>query len=505
LTMNHLGYQNISFADVLDKGTATHVVTAVLYGAQAFFVFDRKVSTNENIKDIEGTFKVQLKKSLKTKGNIEGKAKIENREEKLAKEFSCSFYGDFVLENNPVSYEDAIKVSASLPKLFKGHGLPLQVWLYPLEKLSSKAAKLVQEISITLVCDAQVTLEKLSECDKKCNDILEAPGLFVFSATQEKVRLFQMLNKQHRQILQKEIAKVLPQIRMGEAKENELVSILTRESQSPFSSRRLSEFIDQKLHEIKVVNSYLTLLKEVRVIADQTELEDVVLGSLHQSILVFAFTSLQEEPYLTDWKQWLENPVSFSPKCAQKRYYSWVEDKDTRRKGTQLAESFSKFAEINHSTGKTRFLVASVPDQENKGVSIHLYERGHLVSTNFQLPVKPPPPQIGGVTHDCVELILTPASGKKEEILYYWVQYRVVGSDTWSTKCGFGEGNVFKVSELQPSTEYQFRFAQLYKIGWGEKSDVSSVVKCNARPLREPFASVISLGEKILDTFFKKS
>uniref|UniRef100_A0A5F8GK04 Stonustoxin subunit alpha-like n=3 Tax=Monodelphis domestica TaxID=13616 RepID=A0A5F8GK04_MONDO len=476
LTMNHLGYQNISYPDVFDKGTATHVVTAVLYGAQAFFVFDQKVSTNERDKDIEGSLKAEVEKIPKVAINLGGEIKKENNEKISSQEFKCTFYGDFVLENNPVTYEDAVKIYSSLPKLLRGHGVPLQVWLYPLEKLNSKAAKLARGISISLICEAQDTLEELCEYNKKCNDMLKASELFVFCATKEKLRLFQELNKQHSQILQKEIAMVLPLIRMGRTEEDKLANTLTRESQSPFSSRRLSEFLDQTSLEIKVVNSYLTLLKEVRVIADQNELEDMVLGSPHQFVLVFAFTFLHEEPFLADWKQWLRNPDSSSPRCEQKAYSSWVKDNETRKKVNQLAESFSKFAKANHSSEKTQLLVASVADQETKGVSIHLYEKGLLVSTSFELPVKPPPPQIGGVTHDCVELILTSASGKNK-ITGYQVEYQVVGEDDWTTIPVSGKPEEFKVRGLQPSTEYVFQCANVCEVGRGESSDVSCAVR----------------------------
>ncbi|XP_068939395.1 stonustoxin subunit alpha-like isoform X2 [Petaurus breviceps papuanus] len=477
LTMNHLGYQNISYHDVFDNGTATHVVTAVLYGAQAFFVFDQKVSTNENVKDIEGSLKAEVKKIPQVSGKVGGGMKMEDSKKKSTKEFRCKFYGDFVLETNPVTYEDAVTIYASLPKLLRGRGVPLQVWLYPLEYLSSKAARLARGISITMVWDAQNSLEKLSECDKRCNDMLEAPGLSVFSAIREKVRLFQELNSQHRQILQKEIAKVLPLIRAGRAEEDELTRILIRESQSPFSTRRLSEFLDEKLQEMKVVNSYLTLLKGVPVMADQNEVDTVVLGSTHRFVLVFALTSLQEEPYLADWKQWLWNLASLSPDCEQKTYSSWIKDRETRRKAIGLAEAFSTFAKTNHSTEKTQFIVAAVPDQENKGVSIYLYEKGLLVSTNFELPVKPPLPQIGGVTHHSVELTLTPASGKEERITGYQVEYKVIGEEDWTTIPVSGKLEGLKVNDLEPSTEYLFRIAEVWELGLSESSDVSLAVR----------------------------
>ncbi|KAM8981209.1 stonustoxin subunit alpha-like [Sarcophilus harrisii] len=483
LTMSHLGDENISYHDVFDNGTATHVVTAVLYGAQAFFVFDQKVSSNKNVKESEGMLKAAITKIPLVSVQIGAEIKMEERDIRSTKGFSCKFYGDFVLETNPVTYEDAVRVYASLPKLLRGCGVPLKVWMYPLEKLSSKAARLVRGISMSLVWEAQDTLEKLCECDMRCNDMLEAPDLSVFSATKEKIRLFQELNRQHKQLLQKKIAKVLPLIRAGRAEVDELTNILSRESQSPFSTRRHSEFLGEKLFEMRVIKYYLTLLKELQVVADQNELDSVILGSPHRFVLVFAFTSLQEESYLADWKQWLRDPASFTPDCEQKIYSSWVKDTETRRKAIQLAESFSAFARTNHSMEKTRFIVASVPDQEKQmqGVSIYLYANGLQVSSNFEFPVKPPPPQIAEITKDSVELILIPSCESKE-ITGYQVEYQVLGEEDWTVIPVSGKPEVLKVNGLEPCTDYVFRCAEVYELGLSESSDMSIAVKTLPSP-----------------------
>ncbi|MBN3315934.1 STXB protein, partial [Atractosteus spatula] len=61
LTMNQLGQQNIAFKEVFDQGTATHVVTGVLYGAQAFFVFDREISSDETKQGVQGSMEGAIK------------------------------------------------------------------------------------------------------------------------------------------------------------------------------------------------------------------------------------------------------------------------------------------------------------------------------------------------------------------------------------------------------------------------------------------------------------
>lgn len=58
LTMEQLG--NIQYPEVLDNEDATHVVTGIKFGSDAFFVFDRLASENESMHDVLG--ELQLRK-----------------------------------------------------------------------------------------------------------------------------------------------------------------------------------------------------------------------------------------------------------------------------------------------------------------------------------------------------------------------------------------------------------------------------------------------------------
>lgn len=125
--MNHLGRGNVKHPYVFDKGLASHEVTGILYGAQAFFVFDREVSVKEDHQDIEG--QVSLTMGKKEKTNVE--------------KFSCKFFGDFCLPKTPTSFQDAVQVYQSLPTLLGPSGekpVPVKVWLLPLTSLDSSAA-----------------------------------------------------------------------------------------------------------------------------------------------------------------------------------------------------------------------------------------------------------------------------------------------------------------------------------------------------------------------------
>ncbi|KAA8577581.1 hypothetical protein FQN60_002548 [Etheostoma spectabile] len=86
--MDHLGRGNMKKHQyVFDQGLATHVVTAILYGAQAFFVFDREVSEKEDHQDIQGNLKVMIKKIPSFAIEGEGSLKMEDKDKEHVDKF----------------------------------------------------------------------------------------------------------------------------------------------------------------------------------------------------------------------------------------------------------------------------------------------------------------------------------------------------------------------------------------------------------------------------------
>uniref|UniRef100_A0A8D0GAZ1 Uncharacterized protein n=1 Tax=Sphenodon punctatus TaxID=8508 RepID=A0A8D0GAZ1_SPHPU len=488
LTMNHLGPQNIAYPNVFDQGEATHVVSAVLYGAQAFFVFDREVASSENKQAVERELKSRVQKIPEEAREVGGDSTMQGKRKANIENFCCRFYGDFNLETNPVTDQDAVRIYSRLPKLLGENGekaVAMKVWLYPLLKLDSRAAKLVREISTGLIDTAQAVIEQLSDCDMRCNDLVNgnAKG---FSEINEKIERFQGFCKRYQQTFQEQLSGVLPLIRGGGKEEGALVNILTQNNQSPFTTQRLNTFLEGKTQEISHVKSYLTQLNNMEVLFSKSKLEDVLLDHKSKYIVSFTFTSLQaEETYLSDLGVWLERhllretPDAASVCSAGERAKSrqWFEDEEIRRKARKSVQAFLDFANINKSSGKTQFIVSSVLDGDNPGVSIYLYEDGELISTNFEAPSKPLSLGIDGIQHDSVQLTFKPAAYGRAAISSYRVEYRIIVMENWTAADTEDRQETFVVSGLRPNTEYQFRYAAVSKPGLGESSDVSDAVK----------------------------
>ncbi|KAK7880760.1 hypothetical protein WMY93_032603 [Mugilogobius chulae] len=247
-------FKKINLGKIKESGLATHVVTGIEYGADAFFVFDSEKTNSSDVQKVKGTMQATIKKIPTC--SIEGEAKVDLNEEekKLTSTFSVKFYGDFLLEKNPATFEEAVKTYSKLPMLLLGKddrgavsAVPKRVWLLPLD-----------------VFDPQIQNKQLAE---KC-----------------------------------------PAIREGSVEESELINVFEQRNLSPFSQKKLEQWMDNKEREINVVESILDILKDVPVLSSQFEVDKVVLAPGDDKRLGFVFTSLEAtDPQLEDMEQFIHS------------------------------------------------------------------------------------------------------------------------------------------------------------------------------------------------------
>ena len=97
---------------------ATHVITEVTYGYNAYMVFELETSSVLKKKSIYGSLHVLVKSMPQF--SIEGSASLNlTEEEKVVKNrLSFKYFGDSVIDPPPATFADAIKVNLLLNKTF---------------------------------------------------------------------------------------------------------------------------------------------------------------------------------------------------------------------------------------------------------------------------------------------------------------------------------------------------------------------------------------------------
>ncbi|XP_031159417.2 uncharacterized protein LOC116052744 [Sander lucioperca] len=469
LSMDHLGRDHVKHPYVFDKGLATHVVTAILYGAQAFFVFDRDVSENENHQDIHGMLKVIIKKIPSITIEGEGSLKMEDKHKEHVDTFSCRFFGDFSLQKSPTTFQDAVEVYQSLPKLLGANGenvVPMKVWLLPLTIIDSSAAKLVHQISARLVQESQRVLEDFSELEIRYNDALRTTIAQQFPQIGDKIKQVKEMCFEFKLGFQQTLANKLPSIRGGGEEEDGLAEILKKRHSSPFNSKNLNEWMDCKEREIDTLMSFTNMMKNTKIVPSQTDLYTESFSADHA--VCFVFNSLgRDEPYLSALSNYLkqtpDNPQDAHTQDVEKdQWYASREVAEVMHK----AKLFSDFAEANKENKKIKFLTVGSTNETQKGSSIYLYKEGFSVNENFEPPSKPETVTISDINLNSVTLKVSPPRFGAEDITSYSVEYCVSGEDEWKQKKA-SKAEEVTVSNLSPNTEYMFRCRAVTSVGVG--------------------------------------
>uniref|UniRef100_A0A671K6L1 Fibronectin type-III domain-containing protein n=1 Tax=Sinocyclocheilus anshuiensis TaxID=1608454 RepID=A0A671K6L1_9TELE len=292
LIMNHFSSGEMAH---YDNDVATHVVTAVLYGADVCFVFDREVSSDEDKMEIAGEVKAALEQ-LKgiSSASIDASMKLNDIQKAAVHKFSCKFYGDFQLPRNPTSFEDAMKVFKDLPKLLgenKEHAVPLRVWLYPLDKLFSRVVKFQHEISTGLSTDIESVIESLSTNEMKCSDLLTDMTALTFTAFHDKINDMKKNCYQCRLSLIKKLGSLLPKIRGKFIEDTALIDLLNDHEDSPFERNSLEQWLKEKEEESDIMKTLLAQLNDQGVMVE-INLNKNLMNLEVKHLVSYTFTSL---------------------------------------------------------------------------------------------------------------------------------------------------------------------------------------------------------------------
>ena len=264
LTMEQLATKHIQYPEVFDEGIATHVVTGVLFGGDAFFIFDREVSQEENYRKVHGDMEVLIKAipTLQVGGGVGVDIETKNKQE--TEKFHCKFYGDLILNNNPSTFQDAVAIYRKLPEYICNETVPKKVWLYPLSNIDTKAAQMVREIRNDLVTQAQQIIEVFLNMLMKSTDLMKNDVCECFPVIKDQLLQFKEMIGECKNNFMKQLSSILPQIRGGELAEQELEDLIVNIHKSPFSECSLNSWLDRKVEEIRVLSTYFVVIRKTK-------------------------------------------------------------------------------------------------------------------------------------------------------------------------------------------------------------------------------------------------
>ncbi|XP_071264444.1 uncharacterized protein [Salvelinus alpinus] len=504
---------------------ATHVVMAVLYGAQAFFIFDYKHISGQHSGAGEADMHSVVKKMMPTFSAGQIFSSLSDTEKLNSLLYRCNLYSDVDYVNGSMTYDRALQVYETLPKHLGQQGekaVPLYAWLYPVKNLG-----LSVEITLRYFPKADHLRQVTMRCQEMRTDFTNDCVMKWFpDLTYKLSRLSELLQKYQSEFKRK-LSMAVKTMRESEGvDENRLRDILQNHDQSPFCPQSIQLWLNNKAAEVKALNDCKT--RNIPIMISQEEL-DGVLRSSKDRLLCFTLTSLEDEdPFLSTMKQHKhslqENTVNQTDLTGQQETHSVPMDtvnqsdltgqqethsvqenimnqsdltgqQETKRPFkppdlTQKIQSdlclFTKSYEDSGDGESIKFIAAVIPDISVPGSSIRLYQQGSLITTNFQLGLEPDPFQVAETKQSCVLLKFPQSTIRRPE--RYRVEYRVmttgvskVSKRPWNVVDTLAPAGTCLVPGLKPFALYQIRYSVIEHSGM---SDFSKVIE--VKTLRSP-------------------
>ncbi|XP_036438401.1 stonustoxin subunit beta-like [Colossoma macropomum] len=407
LNMSQIG--SATYKDIEDPNlSSTHVVIQVEYGAEALMVFSESASDERNKQDIQSSMKLMVNKIGLLNISAEGKVQMTDEERKKVQNFTCTFHGEFALEENPTNFEEAVKVYKSLPKLLgsnKENVVPKKVWLVPLIELVPSAPEVKHKVSKMNCIKLQNIMEQLNTAQMRANDISKESDSIQATDITKKMKDFGENLQKYTVVWKDNLFKLLPEIRKGAEKEERLEKMFGLHEESPFGPSKTDPWLKERETELSVIHSYIneitSKVPNLKIVARE-DLDKVLPDPGNKVVGAFVFTSLKEDdPYLDSLRFCLDSEKFTTMECLPSDLQTSVKDETPWYKCSKISKSMRECLEFFCALAqspKMFSIISYVPYPYNEGASVRQYLNGKLVCVNCLNPFEPEVVKINGNT-----------------------------------------------------------------------------------------------------------
>ena len=481
LSMNHLGRNFISHQDVFEHGLGTHIVTGILYGAQAFFVFEKKHGDSEDKRQVDKMLQSAAERVPSQDFRETHGAFDTSRWEGIR----CLFYGDFDLKNSPTNFKEAVSSYGQLLTMLEEHGemaVPLTVWLYPLAKMDVQAAKFVQAVHFSLVNGVHNLIQCWVNCKSYCRKIRMYPTCKDFAIFSNNVAMFEELIKEFKRTFQEKLSQILPKIREGRIQEEHFSDILSSVQSSPFNLDHLQEWQKSLQRKMNVAKEYMNMLSSFTFIKSLGEMQKLTI-KCKSVVLCLSFAPLVkfERNHLSKMSKYMTPKSSFQHHdIGEELNTTCLQDLST------YVERFKEYAEANRDSDRESFAVIGFDcdlDTQNKlGATkgkeprfIYIYESDTF--THFVIPTVVRARHIVSKSHNAISLHWSPPELGLANVKSYRIKYREKESKRhdWDEFCTGDTKTTVTIRNLNFATTYEFSIALDCVIGTSQFSKVNEV------------------------------
>ena len=264
LSMDQLGHMQPEYKSVLEKGMATHVCAGVEYGLDVFFIFERDGTDAKNVQELTGDLNAAVKQLEFAVEGLSADVGYTDTNKKSSEEVNCKYIGDYIPETIPISFKECMLCLQKLPANLKAAGTSLLtakiIHLYPLSKLDKGKPMFTHSIGAITIS----RVKEIIQGYENLNDEIESFDQETVQGTpflKNELKKIQEMSEIASEIFLSKIKPLLPEIRGGKKEDADLLTIIEKTQESPYSPNTLRQYLKpltDKVACIKLVTDYVS-------------------------------------------------------------------------------------------------------------------------------------------------------------------------------------------------------------------------------------------------------
>lgn len=487
LAVDQLG--DVEYPQALNEDGATHVVSGIMYGADAFLVFDCPVKKSGRIDDVQK----RMIAAIKSMSSVP-----QSMLDFSTHEFQCKFYGDFVLKSNPSTFNEAIKLYRDFP-LLSTTKVPKLAYLLPLSKVTRQPQQTLHLVSLNLISQVEDIFEHFHHTEVHAYDLIEGGICHMFLDIKYQLSQFVKLLCGFKAKLVEKLCRLVPQIRSGVKGEKQLAELIVLVNESPYNSSETEKYLQCKDRELNILHQLLKNIWErpqIQLDFPGTECNLTALTNDDQikRVACFAFNiTSKTSPYIETLERYSQTGT-VKPQSSDKEWF------DSPQLIENLRNEIAKFLQLMESTPIIKNNFAFVVTDSSVKVS----ESGPctlLYTGSVPTPFDPPgAPHATKVTMDSITLQWT--APKHVKVSSYKVLYCLKGELKFNSISNVGLVTTYNIKNLSHGAEYQFKVRAVTSSEFAFDSGITTVMTAEYYDIvliGKTGQGKSTLGNKLLD------
>ena len=331
-------FSNVEFEDYLIHPGFTHVVTKIVYGADAYFQFSQSLSDEESQKDIEGELAAKIAGIF----SVEASVDITEVEKKKFEAISVDFNGDF---DNIVPPKNFLEAAAVATKISTDEALvPMKITLTPLHVLNDQVTVLLREINHDTIRRAGELRSIFGLVEEQLDDELAGEAVKYFPKLKGNLLFVKRMFDKKEGTFTSHLRTLLPQIRNNTVSEQSLIDLLNEAENGIYHKSYFDSWLNARKKYAHTLGRRLTVLAadpDVKFLSEKHLLLDFELDNqASYYTLEGSLKGLNESFYIEALR---ENSTDIIENAPEDRG-SWVDR--YKRPVTKILGRFARLSEL---------------------------------------------------------------------------------------------------------------------------------------------------------------